>query len=180
MKINLLKGNLRHNQISRLKKINRIMTLVGGGLFMGLIVFMSGQFVYLKIRLNKVAEDELKLRGAYESRLPEIQAYSQTVTNLREIGKILEDRFDYSRFMAEIVRLLPEGMSIAGMNFAEKSIISLSTRTSDLLIYQKFIDKISQDIEGLPFVEASQKSFERGDDGSYLIQLELRIKPEKI
>lgn len=179
MKINLIKNRpLGSSRLKKLRLISQLMMMVVIGGFLLEVFYVAGRIVYLKAKINSTTKNINSLNASLNSTkgLVENYVWSQSV-----LDKMLSERkneYKYKDYLLEIYSWLTPGTSLIGVNFVEKSYISIMISAADVDRYRDFEKKLAEIVKREDFIYSSleQENLSRSDDGSYKVKIKVKIK----
>ncbi len=179
MKINIIRQDeLKYRRVHLIRRANAIITFGSIGLFGAAILYMTSYFVYLNFRQNELMDTSKQLQKTYLSRVNEVADYLAVKGIVAEVADIESKRFKYKEFLNGIYALLPTTAVLSTVDFGAPGVVIAGVRLLGLNDYEVLLNNIRKANVGPGFLfnSIAQKQFYRGQSGSYLVTLELRIK----
>ncbi len=179
MKINIVRqDSLKFKRAQRIKRINTVVTFGSLSLFVLAVLLMSGQFVYLSFRSNSLTQSIKALQGDYSSRSREVVEYLAVKQIVGTVDQIQSKKFKYREFLDAVYKLLPGSAKLSAVDFGQAGVISVLIRLTSLFDYDVLISNVNKGIgdKNFLFAAVAQRTLSRDQEGSYLVELELKIK----
>ena len=179
MKINIVRQDtLKFRKALLIRRINAIATFGSLSLFGLVIILMSGQFVYLKFRSNSLTQSIKTLQNLYGARSSEVVQYLAVKQIIGTVDEIQSKRFKYREFLDAIYKLLPSTAKLSAIDFGKAGVITVSARLASLTDYDVLLANVNRGAtdQNFLFSVAAQSALSRDQAGSYLVELELKIK----
>lgn len=179
MKLNLLRQETgKYSKVALIKRINRLVVLVTGGIFVGLVLLIAGQFAYYSIRSQTLVKQMESLETAYSGRAEEVTKYMRAKRTLDEAGRVIGQRFNYQDLLTNAYSTFPGGVFVSGADFTDKTNLRFMGRARGVKEYGAFLEKFEKVSKegGFLYSKVIQESLARGADGSYQFSLNLQAK----
>ncbi|MBI1872155.1 hypothetical protein HYS10_01920 [Candidatus Collierbacteria bacterium] len=178
MKINLLKKrSLKAKRAETVRKINKISLIVGSSLFILSILFVSGRYVYLRVRANTLTESINQLEADVAGRSLEILEYARVKQILGVVNQVQSQRFKYKDVLSGLYNFLPSGAGLISVDFAGESVVTASIRFNGVVGYEDFLGRLDAGSEASNFLfkEIAEKSLTKDSAGKYQLNVEFKL-----
>lgn len=179
MKINIIRQDaLKFRKARLIRRINAIVTFGSLSLFGLVIILVLGQFVYLNFRSNSLTQSIKTLQNLYSVRSTEVVEYLAVKQIIGTVDEIQSKRFKYREFLDAIYKLLPSTAKLSAVDFGQTGVITVSARLASLTDYDVLLANVNRGStdKNFLFSAVAQSALSRDQAGSYLVELELKIK----
>ena len=171
-------GRIRKKQ--KLKKlVSRL--LMGGVLFLGLVLMIASSLQFIVSRGNNKLEARINLLIKEIEELNSVESQQvYLISKLDSFTGLLETHELHQALTESIFKVIPDGTSLKGFQVNETGVISLSGTVPDFVILKKLFDNIQETrLDSLPIVAAKVNRIGFSQEGDLNFDMEVTIQVKK-
>lgn len=179
LKVNLINKRIRNSGNKNL--IFRIIIAVFVGifvLFLGSVVYVTYSIYTLNDQIKKVNLEVVNLSSEIRANNEAVNKYVLTKGILDYLEAIDNSKFQYKKYMDEIVAILPENVILRGVDFANKGWVSAVVVLPDLETMRRFEVRITDQtiIDQTVFSSVFSEGILKDKQNGYVIKLQFELK----
>jgi len=179
----MIKVDLAPKEASKIAKANLLISrmkvagVVSLAVFVLLVGVVYGLYFYMTRQVTLVGSD---VQGVVVTQLQEMSevelSYRRLVDIVEVAGGLLASRKDFSGVLLDVYDLLPDEVEIEGVRFEEGAVV-VNVRANGVQEMSRTVSTLStvSTQDGTRFDEVALSSVRRGEDGGYLLMVELGL-----
>jgi len=179
LKINLVdKSRKRNKSKSVLVAVFSWVFLIVFVLFLGSVFFVTYKIFALKGKINKVSAEAINISSEIRENSEVVNKYVLTKSILDYVSNLENEKFDYKRYLDEVVAILPPGLILRNVDFQTKGWLSVGVFVPDLSSLKGFEERIYDKsiIDQTMFDTIFSEGIVKERTGGYIIKLQFELK----
>ncbi len=146
--------------------------------FLGSVIYVTSRIFLLNNQLKAVTTESEDVSSQIRSNNENVNKYVLTKGILDYVSAIEANKFDYKKYLDEIVSILPPSLVLKTVDFQTKGWVSASVLIPDLASFRSFEDRITDKtiLDQTVFSTVYSEGVVKNKDSSYIIKLQFELK----